>query len=154
MAIRTVLRRPFYICGYAAETTLENNDADIAALYSDFFTSGKEKLLLSLPGCRSGYYGMEWYTAGHKSFFYLLGKEVDKGTKAPSGAIIKYIRAARYAVVELSAGTDIVKAWTEFFYTAIPYAGFAPDDSYGFYFEFYPESITGVCELWTPVIEI
>ncbi len=69
MTVQTVLRDPFYICGFAAETTLENNDADIAALYHDFFTTGKEQLLLSLPGCRSGYYGLEWYSEGHKSFF-------------------------------------------------------------------------------------
>lgn len=129
------------------------NDADIAALYHDFFTTGKEQLLLSLPGCRSGYYGLEWYSEGHKSFFYLLGKEVDADTEAPSGALAKYIPATQYAAVRLPAGTELVKAWTEFFYTAIPGAGYAPDENNGFYFEFYPENVAGACELWTPVIK-
>ncbi len=152
MMLELVTRPAFHICGYATETTLEGNDGDIAALYRDFFETGKEHTLLRLPGCQNGYYGLEWYTEGHQSFFYLLGKAVDETADTPAGAVIKHIPAARYAVAEMPAGRNLVEAWTEFFYTGIPGAGYAPNAEHGFYFEYYPEDVHGRCELWTPVI--
>ena len=58
MDIGIRFRDRFYICGYAVETTLQNNDADIAGLYDSFFGTDKERSLLKLPGCRPGYYGL------------------------------------------------------------------------------------------------
>jgi predicted transcriptional regulator YdeE len=153
MIVQTVSRESFHICGFATETTLENNDADIAVLYRDFFATGKEQALLRLPGCQHGCYGLEWYTEGHKSFFYLLGKEVSSEAEVPAGALIKHIPAALYAVARIPAETSLVEAWTEFFYTAVPDRGYAPDENHGFYFEFYPKNVNGVCELWAPVIK-
>lgn len=152
MDIRIESCASFHICGYAVETTLESNDGDIAALYRDFFETGKECTLQCLPGCQSGYYGLEWYTEGHKSFFYLLGKAVDETANIPADAVMKHIPAAQYAVADIPAGRSLVEAWTEFFYTAIPEAGYAPDAGHGFYFEYYPEDVRGRCELWTPVL--
>lgn len=152
MDIRIESRASFHICGYAVETTLEGNDGDIAALYRDFFETKKENTLQCLSGCQNGYYGLEWYTEEHKSFFYLLGKAVDETANIPADAVIKHIPAAQYAVADVPAGRSLVEAWTEFFYTAIPQAGYAPDAGHGFYFEYYPEDVHGRCELWTPVL--
>ena len=153
MKLELITRPAFYICGYAVETTLEGNNNDIAALYRAFFETDKERELLRL-GCQRGYYGLEWYTEGHKSFFYLLGKAVDGTADIPSGAVMKRIPAAQYAVAKILAGSNLIEAWTEFFYTAIPQNGYAPDEAHGFYFEYYPDEVYGRCELWTPVVHV
>jgi predicted transcriptional regulator YdeE len=152
MDIEIKHRDEFHICGYAVETTLEGNDSDISKLYDDVFGSGRDKALQSLPGCKPGYYGLEWYTEGHKSFYYLLGREVSRSCDAPGGAVIKSIPPAQCAVARIPAGSNLIDAWTEFFYTAIPDAGYAPDAGHGFYFEYYPGGVRGDCELWTPVV--
>ncbi len=151
MKIEIITRPAFYICGYAVETTLESNDADMPALYNSFFGTEREHLLLSLPGCKQGYYGLEWYTEGQKSFFYLLGKEAAAGCSAPEGALIKSIPTADFAAAKLPAGAGLTGAWTEFFFAAIPAAGCEPDAGHGLYFEYYPEDIHGGYELWAPV---
>lgn len=153
MDIEIKHRNKFYICGYTVETTLENNDADISRLYSSFFGTEKERSLPGLPGCRPGYYGLEWYTEGHKSFFYLLGREVSGECGAPEGSLLKSVPPAEYAAAKFPAGSSLIEAWTEFFNSAIPAAGYAPDEKHGFYFEYYPEDVRGVFELWTPVIK-
>ncbi len=153
MNVHIVRRDGFAVCGYAAETTLENNDEDIQKLFGDFFDTGKENVLLALKGAQPGFYGVEWYTQGHKSFFYLLGLAVDKSIRVPEGATLKVIPAAEYAVTKIPAGKSLVDAWTEFFYTAIPESGFAPDDAHGCYFEYYPGLTDGDCELWVPVVK-
>ncbi len=154
MDYQIVSRGEFAICGYAVETTLTNNDADIAGLYSDVLGTEKEKTLLSLSGVQPGYYGLEWYTQGHNSFFYLLGKAIGSNNDVPADAVLKVIPSAEYAVVKIAAGTSLIDAWTEFFYTAIPSRGLAPDESHGFYFEYYPQTTDGDCELWVPVVKI
>ncbi len=152
MKPRFECRPEFCVCGCAAKTTLSGNDADIAALYHDFFRAGRDQELKKLPGCQSGYYGLEWYTDGHKSFFYLLGKAVDASAPVPPGMMMKCVPAAQYAVVSLPAKSNLTDAWTQFFYTVIPESGYAPDEAHGCYFEYYPQDIHGACELWTPVI--
>jgi predicted transcriptional regulator YdeE len=72
----------------------------------------------------------------------------------PQDAMLKVVPPANYAVAKIDAGTSLVDTWTEFFYTAIPSRGFAPDESHGFYFEYYPKTTDGDCELWVPVVEI
>ncbi len=141
------------MCGYAAQTTLNNNDADLQKLFGDFFNSGKDKMLFGLKGAEPGFFGVEWYTQGHKSFFYLLGVSVDKTIRVPEGAVLKVIPAAEYAVTKVPAGRNLVDAWTEFFYTAIPESGYVPDDDHGCYFEYYPGHTDGDCELWVPVVQ-
>jgi hypothetical protein len=76
MDYQVISRGEFAICGYAVETTLAGNDTDIAGLYNSVLGTKKEEALLALCGAQPGYYGLEWYTHGHKSFFYLLGKAV------------------------------------------------------------------------------
>ncbi|AFA50192.1 hypothetical protein Awo_c34680 [Acetobacterium woodii DSM 1030] len=104
-----------------------------------------------LPICGKGYYGLEWYTEGHKSFFYLLGRAVGEKTVAPEGAEIKYIPSAKYLVAEIPSGTNLVDAWTEFFYKVIPNLGYEVDEQHGFYFEYYLHDISGEYELWVPI---
>ena len=50
-------------------------------------------------------------------------------------------------------GYDGVKAWTVFFFEAIPQAGYAPNYEHGFFFEYYPDGVHGSFELWTPVVK-
>lgn len=153
MDFQIVPRDEFAICGYAVETTLTNNDADIAALYSDVLGTEKERTLLSLSGVQPGYYGLEWYTQGHNNFFYLLGKAIDSSNDVPAGAMLRVIPWAEYAVAKIAVGTSLIDAWTEFFYTAIPSRGLAPDETHGFYFEYYPHTTIGDYELWVPVVK-
>lgn len=151
MKTRIVERDAFSICGYAVETSLENNNHDISKLYEKFQNEKYDSILKQLPGCEIGYYGLEWYTEGHKSFFYLLGKSVGKTAVPPKEAIIKHIPAAKYIVAEIQAETNIVDAWAEFFYKVIPDLGYEVDEQYGYYFEYYQNGISGDCDLWTPI---
>jgi predicted transcriptional regulator YdeE len=153
MNIQIAKRNEFAVCGYAVETTLENNDADIGTLYRDFFETGKDRELLALSGAQPGLYGVEWYTQGHKSFFYMLGLSVDKRIRIPQGAMLKVIPAAEYAVTKVQEGSSLVDAWTAFFYTDIPAAQLKPDEAHGFFFEYYPGGTDGDCELWVPVVK-
>jgi AraC family transcriptional regulator len=70
---------------------------------------------------------------------------------APKGAEIKHIPSAKYIVAEIPAGTNIVDAWTEFFYKVIPDLGYEVDERHGYYFEYYCNDLSGDCELWTPI---
>lgn len=151
MKTRIAERGSFSICGYAVETNLENNDPDISKLYDKFQKEGYDSILKQIPQCEEGYYGLEWYTEGHKSFFYLLGRAVGETAAAPVEAEIKTIPAAKYIVAEIPAGTNIVDAWTEFFYKLIPELGYEVDDQHGYYFEYYRNDLSGDCELWTPI---
>jgi len=152
MRLEIVKRDGFCICGYAVETNAANNDADLSQLFAYFFSEDREKSLLDLTGGKKGYYGLSWYTAGHESYYYLLGIEVAADAQPPDGAILKVIPPAEFAVARFSAEDDIMKAWTEFFYAAIPAEGYAPDEGHGYYFEFYPEDVHANYELWTPVV--
>ena len=159
MELKIVQRNGFCICGYAVETDAANNDSDISELYADFFSSGKEKILANLPGSKKGYYGLSWYTSGHERYCYLLGMEVSADIMPPEGAVLKEIPPAVFAYAGFpsqdlgKSGTDVKQAWTDFFFTEIPAAGYTPDEAHGYYFEYYPESVHGKYELWTPVVK-
>ena len=147
-----VNRDTFHICGYTVETTAAQNDRDVSGLYEDFFDTGKEEILLSLRGSRKGYYGLSWYTQGRERYCYLLGVEVDKENVPPDNAMLKTLEQTTYAVAYYRRGKDILKAWTEFFFTDIPAKGYTPNEKYNLYFEYYPEDVHGDYELWVPVI--
>lgn len=151
MKIKTVDRDQFTVCGYAVETTLEKNDEDIPRLYKAYFETGKDEELPAQPGCKNGYYGLSWYTKGHERYCYLLGRETGEAFSMPEGAVRKTVPPGLYAVAQVPEGADIKEAWTVFFYEDIPQLGFAPDETHGIYFEYYPESVQGKCELWVPV---
>ena len=150
--MKFVERDTFYICGYAVETMAVQNDADISRLYSDFFNTDKEAVLLRLNGSRKGYFGLSWYTQGHEKYYYLLGIEVDKENDPPETALIKTVSKTVYAVASYSHGKDIIEAWNEFYFTDIPNEGYTPNDQQNLYFEYYPESVYGDYELWVPVV--
>ncbi len=152
MNMEIVERDTFWICGYWVETTLEQNDKDVAALYDDFFCNGKEEILMRLQGSRKGYYGLSWYTDGHERYCYLLGIEVAQRNNAPDNSILKEIPKTTYAVARFPKGEDIIKAWTEFFYHTIPDAGYNVNAIYNLYFEYYPSGIKEEFELWVPVV--
>ena len=152
MKLKIVQRSGFLICGYAVETNAANSNADVSKLYTDFFNENREKMLMNLSGSKKGYYGLMWYTSEHERYCYMLGLEVSEDNLPPKDTILKAIPPADFAVAEFSGEDDNIKAWTEFFYTAIPAAGYAPDKAHGYYFEYYPESVNGKYELWTPVV--
>jgi predicted transcriptional regulator YdeE len=151
--MRLVERDTFAICGYAVETTAAQNDQDVTGLYKRFFDEGKDAALLRLEGGKKGYYGLLWYTEGHEKYGYLLGMEVGAGSTPPEGAQIKTLEKTIYAVASYPQGKDAIEAWTEFFYTDIPNAGYAPNLAYNLYFEYYPGSVEGDYELWAPVVK-
>ena len=146
-------RDTFHVCGYAVETTAAQNDADISALYQDFFDADKEIVLLGLGGSRKGYYGLSWYTQGHEKYCYLLGIEVGPDNEPPVGTQIKTLVRTLYAVARYSRDKDIMEAWNEFFFSDIPNEGYAPNAEYNLYFEYYPGDVHGDYELWVPVVK-
>ena len=145
-------RETFCVCGYAVETTAAQNDADISALYKDFFDTDKESVLLRLNGGKKGYYGLSWYTRGHEKYCYLLGIEVGGENAPPENALLKILEKTLYAVARYPRDKDIMEAWNEFFFTDIPGEGYAPNAPYNLYFEYYPEDVHGDYELWVPVV--
>lgn len=153
MEINFVKKDAFLICGYCIETTLEQNDNDVSALYDDFFSSGKEAILMNLEGSKKGYYGLIWYTQGHEQYAYLFGVEVGRDNTVPEKAIFKEIPKTTYAVAHFPQGQDIIQAWTELFYNEIPKAGFEVDKKYNSYLEYYPGTIREGFELWVPVVK-
>jgi len=150
--IKLVRKDTFYICGYSVETTLEENNKDVSALYEDIFSNHKEKALKKMKGSGNGYYGLSWYTQGHERYCYLLGIEVEPNNLIPKNAMLKRIPAATFATARFSYEEDIIKTWTEFFYDKIPEAGLKVDDEYNLYYEFYPDDVKGDYELWVPVV--
>ncbi len=99
MNINIVERDTFFICGYLVETTSEQNEKDITALYNNFFGSGKEANLRKLKGCKNGYYGLSWYTKGHERYCYLLGMEVNGENITPESSSLKKIVKTTYAKI-------------------------------------------------------
>lgn len=96
MRIELVEREPFVVCGCTTVTTLENNDADLSALYDDFFRDGwDESLAVVRPADDCGYYGVEWYAdERHKSYGYLLGVRAIRGCSVPVSATMMDIPKA------------------------------------------------------------
>ena len=154
MQIRFIERDDFQICGYAIETSLSESGRDVAALYNDYFSTEKTTLIDDVAKNKSTeYYGLLWYLEGHERYRYLLGKETAPLSLIPAGAVLKEIPAALYAVAHFEKDYDGVKAWTDFFFEAIPQAGYTPDYGHGFFFEYYPDGVNGQYELWTPVVK-
>ena len=151
--MKIIQRETFHVCGYAAQTTSEQNEADLSALYDNFFESDKEAILRNLQGSQKGYYGVLWYTKGHEKYYYLLGVEVAEGNRLPENAMIKTAIKTTYAVASYPHDKDSIEAWTEFFYTDIPSGGYAVNAPLNFYFEYYPDSVNGNYELWVPVVK-
>jgi len=146
-------RETFCICGYAVEMSATQNNKDVSGLYKDFFDRDKEAILLRLQGSKKGYFGLSWYMQGHEKYCYLLGIEVGNENEPPENALIKTLEKTLYAIARYPHDKDIIEAWTEFFYTNIPYEGYAPNASYNLYFEYYPESVHDNYELWIPVVK-
>jgi len=154
MQIRFIDKTIFQICGYSVETSLEESEQDVAALYSDYFNTEKSALIDNVAKNKAAeYYGLMWYLEGHERYRYLLGKETDNLSLISSGSELKEIPAALYAVASFEKDYDGVKAWTDFFFEAIPQAGYTPDYKHGFFFEYYPDGVDGNYELWTPVVK-
>ncbi len=151
--MKLINKETFCVCGYAVETTLAQNDQDLAGLFKDFFSTNKESILLRLHGSKKGYYGLTWYTQTHEKYCYLLGIEVGVGNEPPENALLKSVPETVYAVSGYPQDRDIIDAWNEFFYTDIPKAGYAPNEQHNLYFEFYPESVHSNYELWVPVVK-
>lgn len=154
MEIRSVYREDFYICGYSVETTLEENDKDIAALLQSYFHDGKSERIDEIAKNKGPeYYGLSWYTKLHERYRYLLGKEVVRPQTIPVGAEIKLVPKTHYAVGSFDRGTDIIQAWTDFFYSAVPGLGYTPNFEHGYWSEYYPDGVHGKYELWIPVVK-
>jgi len=151
--VKIIEREAFHVCGYAAQTTAEQNEVDLSALYDDFFKSDKEAVLRSLQGSKKGYYGVLWYTDSHEKYYYLIGIEVAEGNKPPENAMLKTAIKTTYAVASYPHDKDAIEAWGEFFYTDIPNGGYTVNAPLNFYFEYYPESVNGDYELWVPVVK-
>lgn len=155
MQIRFIDKADFQICGYSIETSLDESGQDVAALYSDYFNSGKVAMINNVAKSRAAeYYGLMWYLEGHERYRYLLGKETVNLSITPDKAELKEIPAACYAVASFEKDYDAVKAWTDFFFQAIPSAGYAPDYEHGYFFEYYPDGVEDNYELWTPVVKV
>lgn len=154
MQVRFVDKTGFLICGYSVETSLEESGHDVAALYTDYFGSGKATAIHNAAKSKAAeYYGLMWYLEGHERYRYLLGKEAVNLSLIPADGERKEIPAALYAVSSFEKDYDNTKAWTDFFFEAIPQAGYKPDYDHGFFFEYYPNDVNGNYELWTPVVK-
>lgn len=155
MNVEIVERDSFELCGYASETCLENNDEDLNNLFNHFFEDGQVKEIQAISrGTSEEYYGLIWYTdPTHQKYFYLLGQVVSAPKNIPHGATLKVIPKAQYAICHCEAESNVIETWADFFYNAIPAMGYAPDYAHGFWFEHYPNGVTGKCELWSPVVK-
>jgi predicted transcriptional regulator YdeE len=151
--MKLIERETFHICGYAVETTASQNDKDVSGLYTDFFDMDRESALLSLYDSKKGYYGLSWYTQGHEKYCYLLGIEVGEENIPPENSLLKEVAKTTYAVGCYLHGKDVIEAWNEFFYTDIPNEGYAPNEQFNLYFEYYPKDVKGDFELWVPVVK-
>jgi len=154
MQIRFINKSDFQISGYSVETSLNESGKDVAALYNDYFNTEKATLIDNVAKNKAAeYYGLMWYLEGHERYRYLLGKETVNPSAIPVEAELKEIPASLYAVADFEKDYDGVKAWTDFFFEAIPKTGYAPNYEHGFFFEYYPDGVNGNYELWTPVVK-
>ena len=150
--MKIIEREAFHVCGYAAQTTTEQNEVNLSALYDDFFEGDKEAVLRSLHGSKKGYYRVLWYTNSHEKYYYLIGIEVAEGNNAPENTMLMTAIKTTYAVASYPHDKDAIEAWGEFFYTDIPNSDYTVNAPLNFYFEYYPESINSDYELWVPVV--
>lgn len=153
MPLRFIERKGFQICGYSVETTLAESGNDVGALLQAYGGSGAAQIDAIASSGSAEIYGLMWYTQGHERYRYLVGKEAQNPIAVPPGSELKQIPKALFAVAGYPREYDNTKAWTEFFFTDIPEAGYAPDYDNGYFFEYYPNGMDGDFELWTPVIK-
>ena len=154
MQIRFIDKAGFQICGYSIETSLDESNEDVAALYNDYFNTEKATLIDSVAKTNAAeFYGLMWYLEGHERYRYLVGKETVNLSVIPAEAELKEIPYALYAVASFDKDFDGVKAWTDFFFEAIPQEGYTPNYEHGFFFEYYPDGVNSNYELWTPVVK-
>ena len=141
-------RKPsFRLCGFFTETSLETCGDELHRLWE--YYDGRKKELFDLFGKRKDFYGLMWKTSDSR-YCYLIGIEADGGKGLPEGAVFKTIPAAEYAVACVSPEISAFDAWTEFYYKALPAAGYTPNAGHDFDFEYYPNGADGIYELWTP----
>lgn len=151
--MKFVERDTLRICGCVTETDAAHSSDDLDRLYHDFFNQNTESLLLKLDGSKKGYYGLMWYTQGHEKYGYLLGIEVGGKCKPPGHTMCKTIPKTIYAVAGYPHDKDAIEAWSEFFFTDIPKAGYVPNEMLNLYFEYFPKDVNGEYELWVPVVK-
>jgi len=149
--LRFESRSQFNICGYCVETSLETCEKDLSQLWHDFDV--KKRYLFDLFGYRKDFYGLMWKTQG-SHYCYLIGVQVDSIEQAPEGACCKSIPAAYYAVASVPPSISAFEAWTQYYETILPDAGYTPNAGHGFDFEYYPNGGQGIYEMWTPVEKI
>ena len=140
----------FHLCGFYLETSLETCGPELHRLWE--YYDGRKKELFDLFGERKDFYGLMWKTTGNR-YCYMIGIESDGREELPDGAVTKTIPAAEYAVASLPPNISAFDAWTDFYYKALPAAGYVPNAGHGFDFEYYPNGDGAVYELWTPVTE-
>lgn len=69
MQIRFIDKTIFQIYGYSVETSLEESEQDVAALYSDYFSTEKSSLIDNVAKNKAAeYYGLMWYLEGHERY--------------------------------------------------------------------------------------
>lgn len=150
LEIRLAEREAFVVWGYSVETDLENNDKDIGKLWDDY-----KSVLESLSGNYSGLYGVMWYTdETHKSYFYMLAVQIDNMIEFPENNSIQRLEIPKglYAIASLPTDTDLVEAWTEFYFKELPARKLETNHQHGIFFEWYP--VKGGIELWNPVKQL
>lgn len=150
MDFQLIQRDSFSICGYCAETCLKTCGPDLGQLWAEYEL--KKEQLFSRFGRRGDFYGLMWKTGGER-YCYLIGIEVPPGSEIPEGTVRKDIPPSSYAVASVPSTRSAVEAWTEYYYKALPDAGYEPNTGHGFDFEYYREDGSAY-ELWTPVVKI
>ncbi|MDP4179573.1 MAG: effector binding domain-containing protein [Bacillota bacterium] len=153
MEMRLIERTEFAVCGDVVETSLETCESDLNKLWINFKKSRFYEEIQNTPNYNKGLFGLMWYTQDHR-YCYLLGVEYNASSITQNSLCIKTIPAARFAVVSVPENMTIVEAWTSFFEKVLPDAGLVPDTEHGLYFEYYPNTESNSCELWTPVKEV
>lgn len=143
-------RSEFLIAGYRTETSLFTCRADIGRLWETF--AANKHSLFSLYGTRENFYGVMWKTGiAQDRYFYFIGIDLEKSDAHPKDFEVLQIPLAKYAVASIPSSQSAVEAWTEFYETALPKAGFVPADGHVFDFEYYPHGAEYDYELWTPI---
>lgn len=149
--MKLIEKESISVCGFFTETSLETCGKDIPPLWEMFQRRKRE--LFDAFGFREDAYGLMWYTENHR-YCYLMGILAEGNAKPPQGTCRRQVPEAAFAVAEVPPGMDAVTAWMEFFESAIPKSGHAPDTAHGMYFEYYPNGEGRKLELWAPVVKL
>lgn len=148
--LRLCKRDSFLICGHDTETSLQTCGTDLERLWRSFEHEKQE--LYNRFGAREDFYGLMWKAGASKdNYSYLIGIEIDQTTHPLGKSVVKQIHAAEYAVASVPSSLSAFDAWTVFYNTALPGAGYIPADRHLYDFEYYPHGAGKDYELWTPV---